>query len=113
MPAAALGMIVLALVTVPSSNRPVVVTETVTFQEGVDIVHTRCTPCHSDTPTQAGFRVPPKDIVFDTSDQMVKQAALIRAMAVDTEIMPLANVTSMTDEERTVLEVWLDEYTNG
>ena len=113
MPAAALGMIVLALVTVPSSNRSVVDTETVAFQEGVDIVHARCTPCHSATPTQPGFPVAPKDIVFDTSDQMVNQAALIRAFAVDTEIMPLANVTSMTDEERAILEIWLDEHTNG
>ena len=34
-------------------------------------------------------------------------------MAVDTEKLLLANITNMTDEERAILEVWLDEYTNG
>ena len=113
MPTAALGMIVLALVTVPNTERPNIDPASVSFEEGVVIVETRCTPCHSSSPTQPGFNAPPKGIVFDTSDQMVDQAALIRKMAVDSETMPLANITKMTDEERAILEVWLDEHTDG
>ena len=113
MPTAALGMIVLALVTVPNTERPNIDPASVSFEEGVVIVETRCTPCHSSSPTQPGFNAPPKGIVFDTSDQMVDQAALIRKMAVDSETMPLANITEMTDEERAILEVWLDEHTDG
>jgi uncharacterized membrane protein len=113
MPMAALGMIVLALVTVPGSDRPNIDPTTVSFDDGVIIIETRCTPCHSVSPTQLGFNVPPKGIVFDTADQMVDQAALIRKMAVDSEAMPLANITAMTDEERAILEVWLDGHTEG
>jgi uncharacterized membrane protein len=113
MPTAALGMIVLALVTVPNTDRPNIDPASVSFEDGVVIIETRCTPCHSNSPTQPGFNAPPKGIVFDTSDQMVDQAALIRKMAVDSETMPLANITEMTDEERAILEVWLDEHTDS
>jgi uncharacterized membrane protein len=113
MPTAALGMIVLALVTVPNSDLPFVDPTSVSFDEGVVIIETRCTPCHSSIPTQPGFNAPPKGIIFDTSDQMIAQAALVRKMAVDSETMPLANITEMTDEERAILEVWLDKHTDG
>ena len=113
MPTAAMGMIVLALVTVPNSDLPDIDPASVSFDEGVVIIETRCTSCHSNNPTQPGFNAPPKGIVFGTSDQMVDQAALIRKMAVDSQTMPLANITEMTDEERAILEVWLDEHTDG
>ena len=112
MPLAALGMIVLAIVTLPASSSAPVPTD-VSFDEGVAIVRSRCVACHSDTPTQPGFTAPPKDVVFDTPEQMTTQAALIRAMAVDTETMPLANITGMTAAERATLRAWLDEYTDG
>ena len=113
MPAAALGMIVLAVVTLPTPEHPRIDADTVTLDQGVAIIQARCTACHSETPTQPGFTSPPKEIVFDTTDQIQARAALIRAVAVDTEIMPLGNITQMTDEERAVLEVWLDKFTEG
>ncbi len=112
MPLAALGMIVLAVVTVPASSNVAVPTD-VDFGDGVVIIQSRCAPCHSDTPTQPGFTAPPKGVVFDTADQMVDQASLIRSMAVDTETMPLANITGMTREERATLRAWLDLHTEG
>ncbi len=112
MPLAAIGMVVLAAVTLPASST-VPTPSDVSFDDGVAIIQTRCVACHSDTPTQPGFLVPPKDIVFDTSEQMTGQAALIRAMAVDTETMPLANITRMTQGERAALRAWLDQYTDG
>ncbi len=113
LPAAALGMLVLAYVTVPETDLPAVDASTVTFEDGVVIVTDRCTPCHSATPTQPGFTAAPKDVTFDTSDEMITNASLIRAQAVDTTNMPIGNLTGMTDEERATLEVWLDEYTDG
>jgi uncharacterized membrane protein len=113
MPAAAAGMLALAFVTLPRSNLPEVDPSTVGFDDGVAIVQARCVTCHSVTPTQAGFTAPPKDITFDSPDAMVAQAALIRAMAVDTKTMPLGNLTQMTLAERAVLKTWLDQYTDG
>jgi uncharacterized membrane protein len=113
LPAATLAMLALAFVTFPTSDLPAVDPSTVSFQDGVLIVATRCAPCHSSSPSQPGFTAPPKGITFDTPDHMVAQAPLIRAMAVNTTAMPLANATKMTAEERATLDVWLSEYTDG
>ncbi len=113
LPAATLAMLALAFVTVPFSNLPTVDPSTVSFEDGVLIVATRCAPCHSSTPSQPGFDAPPKGITFQTPQEIVDQGALIRAMAVNTTAMPLGNATGMTDEERAILKVWLDEHTGG
>lgn len=112
MPLAALLMIVLALVTLPASTAVPTPTD-VSFDEGVAIIQARCLPCHSESPTQPGFTAPPKDVAFDTTDAMTTKAALIRSMAIDTETMPLGNLTNMTPEERAKLRAWLDTYTDG
>ncbi len=113
LPTAALGMLVLAFVTLPRSNLPDIDPATVSFDDGVAIIETRCVVCHSASPMQPGFTAPPKGITFDTSDEIVARAALIRAQAINTETMPLGNITEMTQQERAILQAWLDEYTNG
>ena len=112
LPLAALAMIVLAIVTLPDDGNARVDRE-VTFDEGVQIVTSRCTACHSATPTQPGFTDPPKGIVFDDGDQMVALADLIKQQAVDTDVMPLGNVTGMTEEERAVLGSWVEQFSEG
>ena len=42
-----------------------------------------------------------------STEQIESQANLIRAVAVDTQTMPLGNATKMTDEERQTLANWL------
>ena len=113
LPVAALGMLTLAYVTVPDTGLPPVDPATVSIEDGAAIITTRCAPCHSARPTQPGFSVPPKDVTFDTPEEMMANATLIRAQAINTRNMPLGNVTGITDEERAILSVWLDEYTDG
>jgi uncharacterized membrane protein len=71
------------------------------------IVEQRCTPCHATSPTQPGFDAPGAGILLETREQIEAQAALIKAVAVDTRTMPLGNATGMTDEERTALARWI------
>ena len=40
-------------------------------------------------------------------EQIKAQAARIRAVAVDTHVMPLGNATKMTDAERQLLGAWI------
>ena len=49
----------------------------------------------------------PLGIVFDTAAQIHAQAARIKAVAVDTHVMPLGNATHMTDAERQLLAAWI------
>jgi uncharacterized membrane protein len=70
------------------------------------IVTERCAPCHSATPTLAGFTAPPKGMLFDTPERIVAQAVQIQTQ-VASKAMPLGNLTNMTDEERIVIAGWV------
>ena len=45
---------------------------------------------------------------LDTQAQITAQAARIKAVAVDSHVMPLGNATHMTDAERRQLGAWID-----
>jgi uncharacterized membrane protein len=45
-------------------------------------------------------------VIFDTPDQIQKEAQRIYAQAVATEAMPIGNITEMTEAERQVLAAW-------
>jgi uncharacterized membrane protein len=85
----------------PASAAPV------SFARAQAIVDERCVPCHSQSPTQAGFDAPPKGIAFDTADEIRRQAQLIEQQAVRSHAMPLGNVTGMTEAERAELGAWI------
>jgi uncharacterized membrane protein len=70
------------------------------------IVKERCTGCHSAKPTQPGFVVAPKGVVFDTPEQIAQQSARILEQT-STRAMPIGNLTHMTDEERALVADWV------
>jgi uncharacterized membrane protein len=90
----------------PPSTAPAAGAASVTFAQVQPIVAQRCAACHSAHPTLVS--APPKGIVLDTAEQIRAQAGLIRTVAVDTRVMPLGNVTHMTDAERRRLGAWID-----
>ncbi len=69
------------------------------------IVQTRCAACHAQSPTQPGFAVAPKGVMLDTADRIATQATQINQQ-VSSRVMPLANLTGMTDAEREVVTHW-------
>jgi uncharacterized membrane protein len=81
----------------------------VTFAEVQAIMAHRCLSCHSATPTDAAYRVPPKGIAFDTPDQIQRLAPQIERMVVLTNAMPIGNKTGMLPEERLMIAKWLAE----
>ncbi len=70
------------------------------------IVATRCTACHATVPTQPGFQAPPKAIVFETAEDITRQAQTIHQQTVVTKAMPIGNLTGITDEERAIIDTW-------
>lgn len=78
----------------------------ISFAEVESIVKQRCTSCHSQQPTQAGFLAAPKGYVYDTPENITSQAALIYQQAVVLKAMPIGNLTGITDDERMVLAKW-------
>ncbi len=67
----------------------------------------RCVVCHSATPTYPGILAAPKGVTFDTPEQMRAQSQRVYQMAVVSRLMPLNNLTGMTDAERELIARWV------
>ena len=108
-PAAVVIMLVLVYATLPGGTMTDEDADPVTFAEAYDIVAKRCVSCHAAKPADENFDKPPKNVAFDTAEQIRNQAPKIRAVAVLTRTMPVGNETRMTDDERRVLGRWIAE----
>ena len=81
--------------------------EPVAFAAVRAVVDARCVSCHSATPRDENFDTAPNNVKFDTPQQIRALREKILVSAVDSETMPLGNITEMTDEERVLLGRWL------
>ncbi|HEY8431419.1 MAG TPA: urate hydroxylase PuuD [Sandaracinaceae bacterium] len=104
LPAAAVAIVGLALVSSPRSAARY--EGEVTFAMVRDIIERRCVECHSATPTSELYDTAPQGVMFDTPQQIVDRAARINAQVVVTQQMPLSNLTGMTEEERAIIAAW-------
>ena len=75
--------------------------------EALDITRTHCASCHSQRPTNPAFPIAPKNMVLATTDDLRRYASLIDLQTVQNRVMPLGNMTGMTDAERERLGAWL------
>ncbi|MDM8349732.1 urate hydroxylase PuuD [Pseudomonas sp. sp1636] len=133
LPAAALGMICLAYVTAPlrqaptaaplasASNAPAAMVAKVTempaatpatatgsdFSKVNSVIQQRCSVCHSASPSSPMFSAAPAGVMFDTPEQIHQLAAKIHAQSVASQIMPLGNITQMTQDERELIGAWI------
>jgi uncharacterized membrane protein len=85
----------------------------VPFAEAAEIIHTRCTTCHSANPTDDTYSQAPNGVMFDTPEQIIAQASQIEERAVRLRNMPLANITKMKPEERAALGAWVAQGAKG
>lgn len=80
--------------------------ETIKFTQIQPIIQQRCTTCHSANPIDKIFKVAPKNVKFDTPEEIKNMAQKIHVQSVVTKVMPLGNMTKMTDEERSLIDAW-------
>lgn len=85
---------------------------TVTNAQVLQIMNNRCTSCHATKPTQVGFTAPPAGISLETTEQIKQYTQQVHQAAVASNYMPLGNMTAMTDDERELLGVWLNQQPN-
>ena len=79
----------------------------VTFERVRAIMGERCISCHSPVPTFAGLAQPPLGVVLHTPDGILKNAQRAYQQVIVTRMMPLGNVTQMTEQERAVIAAWV------
>ena len=105
-----LAAVVLAVIAVAIAPRPHEPDAAgVSFVEVRTIIDARCTTCHAATPSHPAFPVAPLGITFDNDEQIVNDADRIYQQTVLTRVMPIGNLTAMTDEERQVIDAWYQE----
>ncbi|NNT95117.1 urate hydroxylase PuuD [Stutzerimonas nitrititolerans] len=127
LPAAAVGMVCLAFVLSPNRQpAPQNLAPTTPEQASISeqnsgtashsafnkvssVIEERCTVCHSAQPTSPLFSAAPAGVMFDTPEQIQQMAAKIHAQTVASQIMPLGNITQMTQEERDLLASWIEQ----
>jgi len=81
--------------------------EPVTYAQIQPLLKKHCTDCHAAKPMHAEFTAPPLGLVLTDYGHAKAAAPKIKAMAVDSEIMPLGNISGMTKEEREKLGAWI------
>ncbi len=114
LPAAALGVLGLAITTAPDTSvrdRSAVGGrgERAAYPVVRVILEQRCVTCHSANPTHPTVAgVAPLGVELDTDQQAVTHAERI-ARAIESGIMPLGNLTGMTQEERDLVVRWVNE----
>ena len=78
----------------------------VAFEEVQSVVMHRCTTCHSAQPTHPAFPAAPGGVVLDTGEQILAEAQRIHQQTVLTRVMPIGNLTSITEDERALIDRW-------
>ncbi|MFZ6843281.1 urate hydroxylase PuuD [Undibacterium sp. RuTC16W] len=77
------------------------------FAQVQTIINARCIQCHATHPTL--MDAPAKGLILDQPALIKSKAQLIYQQVVQTRIMPLGNLTQITEEERTVIAQWFEQ----
>jgi len=110
LPVAAAALLIglaIAIAPSPSATSATTATSQATFARVQPIIQERCTVCHAEKPTFAGFQQPPGGLLLDTPERIKAAAQRIHQQTIATPAMPIGNLTKMTDEERRLLGAWL------
>ncbi|MEO1900992.1 MAG: urate hydroxylase PuuD [Alcanivorax sp.] len=105
------------LVTIVAATAPVALQKnggdgagpTVPLAQVRPVIEQRCAVCHAARPSFGGFATPPKGIRLDDDDAIRQHRRQIGQVAVRTHIMPPGNITGITEQERALLERWLNQ----
>jgi len=85
--------------TVPAAER---------FAKVRAILQQRCVTCHAPQPAFAGFPAPPKGVLLDTPEHILQHTVAMQTQLI-TRVMPVGNLTQMTDAEREEVLAWLSD----
>ena len=79
------------------------------FDQVRNVINARCISCHSAAPVHPAFPAAPLGVKFDTDEQIRGEADRIHQQTVETRVMPIGNLTAMTDEERLIIDAWYQD----
>ncbi len=113
LPVAVIGIVGMAIISIPKTKSVCKENAPATFAEVNEIITKRCVQCHSSNPTDDLLKVAPNGIMFDDPKVIVKFSERILQRAVITKTMPQANKTHITQDERDVIQCWIEQGAKG
>lgn len=105
-PAIVATLIILAVAAVIAPKSRATNMESVSLDTVRPVIDSRCTVCHSATPTHVAFPAAPGGVMFDTDEQIEAEASRIHQQTVVLQVMPIGNLTEMSDQERALIDAW-------
>lgn len=114
-PIAGVALILLNVwIAAPSSDEPAMAAnaaiegrEPIAFNEIEQVIVERCAGCHAAEPSFGGFASAPAGVRLDSAELIRQHIADIGRVAVQSQYMPLGNVTQMTEDERALIGSWI------
>ncbi len=82
----------------------------VSFDQVRSVIDSRCANCHAAQPTHPGFPAAPAGVMFDTDEQIRAEMLRIHQQTVVTRVMPIGNLTDISEAEREVIDAWYQEH---
>ncbi|XOV85132.1 MAG: urate hydroxylase PuuD [bacterium] len=107
----ALGLIALIAIPLAPASQSEDSLTTVSLDEVHGIVLNRCVSCHAEQPSFAAYVSPPGGVVLETPTQIQAQAARVYEQTVVSRVMPIGNLTQITEEERGRIASWYRSMT--
>jgi uncharacterized membrane protein len=79
------------------------------FEDVASTVQGRCAMCHAASPSYPGIRTAPKNVMFETHEQIATHARDIYLQAARSQAMPPSNLTEIEPEERALIAAWYEK----
>lgn len=102
--AALLLLAAVALALVPAQGARA--TASVSTADVQTIMTNRCTTCHAQSPTFAAYASAPAGVALEDAVQIRAAAPRIYEQTVVSRVMPIGNLTKMTEDERAIIDAW-------
>ena len=100
------GIILILVAAAIAPKSRAATTETVTLAMIRPVIESRCTTCHSQNPTHIAFPAAPSGVMLDTDEEINAEAQRIHQQTVVLKVMPIGNLTQISDEERDLIDAW-------
>ena len=100
------GVILILVAAAIAPKSRAATTETVTLAMIRPVIESRCTTCHSQNPTHIAFPAAPSGVMLDTDEEINAEAQRIHQQTVVLKVMPIGNLTQISDEERDLIDAW-------
>jgi len=106
LPAIVAGLIIVVVAAAIAPRSRANTMDVVSLDSVRSVIDSRCTVCHSATPSHVAFPAAPGGVMFDTDEQIAAEALRIYQQTVVLKVMPIGNLTDMSDQERALIGAW-------